>query len=176
LDLDGNELLMLEHNQKIIESLRKLKKGVAWDTVRGELEAHHKNIESRSRGIARYRYALVLIATPNTEKAATTIVRNETFRRLTVTAIALKRFRLRNGSFPSSLTELVPEFLKTVPIDPMSGQPLLYRLNADGSYTLWSVGEDGNDDGGDPDPVGVVKEIDLWSGRDAVWPVPDRGE
>jgi hypothetical protein len=61
--------------------------------------------------------------------------------------------------------------LPTVPYDYMSAKPLRYRLQADGSYVLYSVGQDGKDDGGDPtSPSGTP--AGLWSGRDAVWPSP----
>jgi hypothetical protein len=54
----------------------------------------------------------------------------------------------------------------------MDGQPLRYRRNANDTFTLYSVGEDLRDDGGDPSPV-PVKRFDkspMWMGRDAVWP------
>lgn len=51
----------------------------------------------------------------------------------------------------------------------MSAKPLRYRLNADGSFTLYSVGEDGRDDGGDPNSASGTNKFGLWEGRDAVW-------
>jgi hypothetical protein len=51
----------------------------------------------------------------------------------------------------------------------MGGMPSLYHTHADGSFTLYSVGEDGQDDGGDVTATNAVKSFDLWSGRDAVW-------
>jgi hypothetical protein len=51
-----------------------------------------------------------------------------------------------------------------VPIDLMSGKPLVYRLNSDSTFVLYSVGEDGKDDG-------RQGGMDLWQGTDAVWPV-----
>jgi hypothetical protein len=66
-----------------------------------------------------------------------------------VTAIALKRYQLRHGNYPTDLSMLVPEFLSTVPRDPVDGKLLRYRLNPDGTFLLYSVGEDGKDDGGD---------------------------
>lgn len=96
----------------------------------------------------------------------------ETVRRLTVTAIALHRHRLKHGGFPASLGALVPEFLAEVPRDFMDGQPLRYRLEPDGQFLLWSVGEDFKDDGGDPTPVGAqsTNPFDWLKGRDWVWP------
>ena len=98
----------------------------------------------------------------------------ETVRRLTFTAIALHRHRLKHGKFPESLGALVPEFLVEVPRDFMDGQPLRYQLPPDGQFRLWSVGEDFKDDGGDPTPVGVASGSsnlpDWLKGRDWVWP------
>ncbi len=51
----------------------------------------------------------------------------------------------------------------------MSGQALCYRVGANGSFALYSVGEDGQDDGGDANPPPGSK-LGLWEGRDAVWP------
>jgi len=97
-------------------------------------------------------------------------VRCETLRRLTFTAIALERYRLRHGRPPNDLAALVPDFLPAVPIDLMSGRPLAYLLTAGGASTLYSVGEDGRDDGGDSTSLAATNRFDLWSGKDAVWP------
>lgn len=97
----------------------------------------------------------------------------ETVRRLTVTAIALHRHRLQHGKFPASLGALVPEFLAEAPRDFMDGQPLRYKVQPDGQFLLWSVGEDFKDDGGDPPAVGVASSSDPYQwlkGRDWVWP------
>ena len=98
----------------------------------------------------------------------------EVVRRLTVTAIALHRHRLKHGKFPESLGALVPEFLAEVPRDFMDGQPLRYRLDTDGQFRLWSVGEDFKDDGGDATTVGAhsTNPFDWLKGRDWVWPQP----
>jgi len=97
----------------------------------------------------------------------------EAARQLTVTAIALKRFQLRQGNYPQDLNALVPEFLSSVPRDPVDGQPLRYRVNPDGTFLLYSVGEDGQDNGGDPSPAANSKSFVAWlKGRDFVWPQP----
>ncbi len=98
----------------------------------------------------------------------------ETVRRLTFTAIALHRHRLQHGKFPESLSALVPGSLAEIPRDFMDGLPLRYKLQSDGKFLLWSVGEDFKDDGGDPTPVGVASGSsnlpDWLKGRDWVWP------
>ena len=98
----------------------------------------------------------------------------EVERRLLVTAIALKRYQLRHGKYPADLNPLVPEFLRQVPMDLMDGQPLRYRLKPDGNFLLYSVGEDGEDNGGDPTPIEPVStKSKVWfKARDAVWPQP----
>ncbi|MBL9194209.1 MAG: hypothetical protein JNJ82_17785 [Opitutaceae bacterium] len=68
--------------------------------------------------------------------------------RLAATACALERHRLAHAEYPESLAALVPTFLRSVPRDVVTGEPLHYRRNADGTFTLYSVGLDGDDDGG----------------------------
>jgi hypothetical protein len=95
----------------------------------------------------------------------------ETLREMTITAIALKRFQLRTGMFPANLSALVPEFLPELPPDWMDGKLLRYKLNADGTFTLYSVGENGVDDGGDPNSQQPTGSFQMWYALDAVWPV-----
>ena len=103
----------------------------------------------------------------------------EARRRILVTAIALERYRGKNDSYPKTLADLAPEFLKTVPVDFMDGQPLRYRLTDNGHFVLYSVGLDCMDDGGKIQtraqhiranreglPFGILPEADL------VWPRP----
>jgi hypothetical protein len=95
--------------------------------------------------------------------------------RVVVTAIALKRFQLKLGKLPETLNDLVPEFSPAAPIDPYDGKPLRYHPNADGTYLLYSIGEDGKDDGGDPTNTASGSSSLYWQGnrvRDWVWPQP----
>lgn len=94
----------------------------------------------------------------------------EAQRSLVLAAIALEGYQLKHGLYPGSLKTLVPEFLAALPRDPMDGQPLRYRRNDDGTFTLYSVGWNGQDDGGDPTPVGTSSNWE--NGKDIVWPKP----
>lgn len=97
----------------------------------------------------------------------------EAGRRMTVTALALKRYQLRHSQYPPDLAALVPDFLPAVPRDPADGEPLRYRLRSNGTFLLYSVGEDGVDNGGDPSPVTASDYTFGWNrGRDFVWPQP----
>lgn len=100
----------------------------------------------------------------------------EATRNVVIAAIALKRYQLRHGIWPTDLKALVPEFLSEVPRDPVDGQPLRYRANADGTFTLYSIGSDGEDNGGDPTPTGSSKSLYWLRGRDWVWPQPATAE
>ena len=72
--------------------------------------------------------------------------------RLATTALAVERFRLANGKLPENLNELVPQFLSAVPADPFDGKPLRYHPLTKG-YVVYSVGQDGHDDGGREKPA-----------------------
>jgi hypothetical protein len=123
------------------------------------------------------RYFLSNVIAPEMERASAKAARLEVQREMTVTAIALKRYSLRHGKLAPTLAALVPEFLPQTPKDPIDGQPLRYRLHADGSFLLYSVNEDGKDDGGDPRPTSPDSlNYSLGNGRDMVWPLPATAE
>ncbi len=168
---EADEMLFLKHYQKTRETFRSMQSGTPAIEIDRQLKANEAELNAAfGQPLARYRYLVSSHVIPNFSRAASVCIRHETQRRLTITAIALKRFRQRSESFPTELGALVPHFLSAVPIDPMSAKPLRYQLNADGSFTLYSVGEDGRDDGGDPNPPAVTKRFGLWEGKDAVWP------
>ncbi|MHC4800215.1 MAG: hypothetical protein ACYTF1_26540, partial [Planctomycetota bacterium] len=63
-------------------------------------------------------------------------------------ALACERYRLANKKFPEKLYQLVPDYLDKVPLDPFDDKPLRYRMDED-AIIVYSVGEDGIDNGGD---------------------------
>ena len=63
------------------------------------------------------------------------------------TGLALELYRLAHGDYPDVLTDLTPDLLPEVPLDPFDGQPLRY-INAQGTVAVYSVGPDFQDDGG----------------------------
>jgi len=63
-------------------------------------------------------------------------------------ACSLEMFWHHHQTYPETLTALVPDYLPHIPID-FDGQPVRYAPTPDnGRYRLWSVGSDGQDDGG----------------------------
>ena len=77
------------------------------------------------------------------------------------TACAVERFRLKHQRLPERLEDLVPEFLSSVPLDAVSGQPLKYRIRGKG-YVVYGVGDDGEDNGGTEKPRGTPPADALW--------------
>ena len=121
-------------------------------------------------------YAMISQYAHNQLSAIKKLAKVETARNIVISVIALKRYEIRNHHLPGSLDEMVPDLLKSVPIDFMDGQPLRYRRNVDGTFLLYSVGENGKDDGGKP---ALKKDAESsnynWLNPDAldwVWPQP----
>ncbi len=84
----------------------------------------------------------------------------------TVLVLAVFTYQSREGRLPQSLPDLVDAgLLPSVPIDPYSGQPFVYRAT-DKDFTLYSVGEDCTDNGGLP--CGWNDETD---GDHVFWPL-----
>lgn len=72
-------------------------------------------------------------------------------------ALAILRWRAAHeGKLPDSLAELVPDTLPAIPADPFDEQPLRYRRLPQG-FTVYSVGPDFTDNGGQRQPAGTEK-------------------
>jgi hypothetical protein len=61
--------------------------------------------------------------------------------------IALELYRRDHGAWPDSLSLLSPRWLPTLPVDPITGKPLRYRIVND-RPAVYSVGVDRDDDCG----------------------------
>jgi len=77
---------------------------------------------------------------------------------LTRVALALAAYRAERGKYPERLPAVVPRYIPVLPVDRFSGKPLKYRLTKK-AFLLYSVGENGRDDGGKhgggPDDIAV---------------------
>lgn len=88
------------------------------------------------------------IMIPSLSRAFTLWFRGAAIIQSTRIALACERFRLKHGEWPGDVRQLVPQFLPESAIDdPFSGKPFVYHRDADG-IRVYSVGEDGVDDGG----------------------------
>jgi hypothetical protein len=113
-------------------------------------------------GPAKPRHVLSLIWLQAMKGTVETISTRQTELEETCTALALERYRLAHGEVPETLDGLVPEFLKAVPIDVMTGQPLSYRRLAPDDFLLWSIGWDQVDDGALPMDWKTKKGDVVW--------------
>lgn len=169
--MDEDELFYLQRSQARVEMMRALRTNASGAAINQKMKAQfHELQEAMNSPISRLRHLFSAIAMPNSGRAFEAVIRLETQRRMTITVIALLRFQQQDGRYPASLTELSPRFLTKPLMDPWSGTPFHYRPNADGTFTLYSVGEDGRDDGGDSTPLVPGQKLEFWSGKDVVWP------
>lgn len=145
--------------------------------------------EQRPRGFYdRLRYPAPLFRVAIADHALTRAMRAETERSLMLSAIAVKRRALQRGFPPGSLSSIVPELLPEVPLDYLDGKPIRYRRTAgtvfqpDGpegsqpqfrkhAFLLYSVGDNGTDDGGNSMLLPQRWNVrNLWERTDVVWP------
>lgn len=84
--------------------------------------------------------------------------------RIARTLLALIRYRAAKGACPDKLTDLTPAFLAVVPNDPFDGKPLRYATTAEGS-TLYSIGSNRRDDGGELSESGTEKDLGVRLSR-----------
>jgi hypothetical protein len=102
--------------------------------------------------------------------------RSTATRRLLMLELALRQYQLEQGARPDRLESLVPSYISHIPIDPYDAQhrPLRYVPTV-GGFLLYSVGYDGDDDGGRPSPRegGLLEDGDI---RLDSWFAPEEDE
>ena len=158
-----DELAYLHQSQALLDSARLAVQRKRWPAIAESSDGNSERYDNSTRCL------LTRQLSPDLG-CLYRAMQTETRRQMTITAIALQRYRLRTGNFPSRLDELQRELLPNPPhVDWMAGRPLRYRLNPDGSFSLYTVGINARDDGGDATPE-EGSFISIWDGRDAVWP------
>jgi len=75
------------------------------------------------------------------------IAEAKAYQRLMETALALHLYRHKFGSYPTTLSALVPRFLPDLPKDPFDGKLLRYRCERH-RFKVWSVGSNLKDENG----------------------------
>jgi hypothetical protein len=106
---------------------------------------------------------MIGLMTPAFRKVQNAADRSEQVQANLHVAFALAAYRSDRGGYPAKLDELAPKYLTAVADDLFSGKPLIYRPAKDG-YLLYSVGENGKDDGGQwfgDDPPGDDPRVRL---------------
>ncbi len=75
-------------------------------------------------------------------------VRSHALHQAAAVAVAATRYRIEKGGLPESLDDLVPAFLPVEPVDPFAANEQLLLKQTDDALLIYSVGPDGEDDGG----------------------------
>jgi hypothetical protein len=117
----------------------------AMQTLVGELRALPADSSSLPALMSR-------LLIPSYERLHEAFLRHHAGQRCLAAALAAERFRRDQGRWPGSLAELAPQYMKQVPTDPFDGHPLRLKRTDDG-LVIYSVSQDGTDDGGKIDPA-----------------------
>ncbi len=116
-----------------------------------------------------FRHAIALMMLPGLDKYALKVSQTQAALDQSAIVAALERYRLAKGSYPEKLTALRPKFIAKIPGDLFHEQGLVYRINEDNSFTLYSTGYNGTDDSGEFFIGG--ESIDFAKGD---WPWPQK--
>jgi hypothetical protein len=123
-----------------------------------------------------YTYSHIYLAylMPRYTNLVASYYRVSTQRRAAAVLLALRLYELNHGSPPPNLDTLVPDYLPSVPIDPLSSDNHVLRYIATtGKQAVYSVGFDGKDDDGSTQFLAPAtgQSLDPWNMRDAVFPL-----
>ncbi len=90
---------------------------------------------------------LTQVLFPSVGKLQNNADRREQHHRNLLVTFALAIHHREHGRYPATLAELAPKYLAEVPLDLFTGKPLVY-LPSEKGYLLYSLGPNGQDDGG----------------------------
>lgn len=107
-------------------------------------------VEARLEKISKIHVVLHIIM-PALSRCTTIDIRIAAQLRAAQTGLAVQRCRLAVGKLPDTLGDLIPTYLDAVPKDPFDGKELRYKKLETG-FVVYSIGEDGSDDGGKEKP------------------------
>ena len=124
---------------------------------------------------SRMMHVVASILMPSYDRFVLQQFRSRADRRLAAVALALRLYAAdHDGQYPPALDDLVPAYLPAVPKDPFApggDKPLLYSHADPAAPTVYSVGENGADDGGSLTPTrkrSGAGTFSRWETLDAV--------
>lgn len=148
---DVQSLVSLSHSERLRQfgefrtnfSSQSKQRQSVWENLKSSWGASH----SPARNIA---YVYIQLMIPGIEKAFDSQDRSAQRQKLFTVFLAAVQYRLEHGRYPDTLDALVPRWLPEVPTDVYSDLPVMYRRISDTEMRVYSVGENGIDDGGEP--------------------------
>lgn len=114
----------------------------------------------------------VKLLLPRVSRTALRFAQGQTGIELATIACALERYHISNGCYPTALDALTPEFLKKLPLDVITGEPLKYHVTNSNRFVLYSIGWNQRDEGGTPGLTPNKRSFDPKKG-DWVWRYSD---
>ena len=134
--------------QRNIESLN-AQIGQGWNAASAP-SPNKEAYDLRNHPINRWIYMLNWLCLPAISGCYQKAAEAQTQVDQTLIACALERYRIAHGSYPTSLDQVVPDFLAKLPHSPITGKPMNYSLKPDGTFLLWSPGWNLTSLGGKP--------------------------
>jgi hypothetical protein len=145
-DLASYRRFMRRHQQLTVSLSRG--EGDRFAAFKQEAEAIDKDLADRRDGI------FTSLLAPALSSVTRSQIKSQAHHGAAEVLVAATRARLETGTLPDAAADLVPNELSALPRDPFQAdQPLLFK-RTDDSWIVYSVGPDGEDDGG-PLPVGA---------------------
>jgi hypothetical protein len=139
--------LNTDEARSIIAELEKIDRaGVRWDEVRQNEQRfaqYHlrKNFNPVAWAVTRWQSRRSIRQSEMRHNRVAAHVR------LLTAELAVRCYLSDHGRAPTGLDQLIPRYLQRVPSDPSNRKPVIYHLQGT-NWVLYSVGEDGVDDGG----------------------------
>ena len=120
-----------------------------------QLEPHYRKeaaeaAEAKLKKISKI-HVLLHIVMPSLFRCVTSDLRGIARLQTARVALAIERYRLATGTLPDTLGELTPTYIAIIPKDPFDGKDLRYQ-KLDTGFVVYSIGKDGQDDGGKERP------------------------
>ncbi len=172
-----DQLFLLQTDQILLNAVRQVRTNGFYKDALAVSKRETDALDTGHRTKSRFRLLMqdelmAMFGPESLQRSLDKLLTAEAARELAITSLALKRFELKHHRLPEHLEQLTPEFLSAVPRDPVDGQPLRYRLNSDGSFSLYSIGANAIDDGGSGISGTTSKSLYWQKGLDWVWPQP----
>ncbi len=151
----------IQLHQKIYKNLDALVEQTPWQ-LRQQGTSYDDQIQKMTEG-----NYLLTNATASMGTICEIYQRKNTSAEALLATLAILRHKADTGSCPARLQDLLAlGYLKDLPIDPYSGQPLVYKTTGE-DFTLYSIGANFTDNGGVPSEWGEGEE----GGDQVFWPV-----